>query len=153
MDLLLTFISQACLALPPSYISAVPSEIQAGARKWSLVFSGVGFAAFLAALLQYYSFNFMGQRLGTRVRVRMMRALLRQEVGWYDDERNSSGVLTSKLSADALAVKGQLGDAMGLITQVSSRNTHLPAVIFLSFREHAHFTLYHCVFSILCRTR
>ena len=47
----------------------------------------------------------------------MMRALLRQEVGWFDDERNSSGVLTSKLSADALAVKGQFGDTMGLLTQ------------------------------------
>ena len=47
----------------------------------------------------------------------MMQALLRQEVGWYDDERNSSGVLTSKLSADALAVKGQFGDTMGMLTQ------------------------------------
>lgn len=36
----------------------------------------------------------------------------------YDEERNNSGVLTSKLSADALAVKGQFGDTMGMITQV-----------------------------------
>jgi len=41
-----------------------------------------------------------------------------QEVGWYDEDRNSSGVLTSKLSSDALAVKGQFGDTMGLLTQV-----------------------------------
>lgn len=79
---------------------------------------GVGLGALFAAMLQSYSFNFMGQRLGWRVRVLMMRALLRQEIGWYDDERNSSGVLTSKLSSDALAVKGQFGDTMGLVTQV-----------------------------------
>lgn len=60
----------------------------------------------------------MGQRLAYRVRILMMRALLRQEVGWYDQEKNSSGVLTSKLSTDALAVKGQFGDTMGLLTQV-----------------------------------
>lgn len=41
-----------------------------------------------------------------------------QEVGWYDEDRNSSGVLASKLSSDALAVKGQFGDTMGLLTQV-----------------------------------
>jgi len=78
---------------------------------------GVGFAALFAAMMQSYFFNFMGQRLAARVRVLMMAALLRQEVGWYDDERNNSGVLTSKLSADAMAVKGQFGDTMGLITQ------------------------------------
>lgn len=60
----------------------------------------------------------MGQKLGRRVRVLMFKALLRQEVGWYDEERNNSGVLTSKLSTDALAVKGQFGDTMGLLTQV-----------------------------------
>jgi hypothetical protein len=42
-------------------------------------------------------------------------------VGWYDQDRNSSGVLTSKLSSDALAVKGQFGDTMGLLTQVRRR--------------------------------
>ena len=41
-----------------------------------------------------------------------------QEVGWFDEDRNSSGVLTSKLSSDALAVKGQFGDTMGMMTQV-----------------------------------
>ena len=46
-------------------------------------------------------------------------ACLLQEVGWYDEDRNNSGVLTSKLSADALAVKGQFGDTMGLLTQVN----------------------------------
>ena len=40
-----------------------------------------------------------------------------QEVGWYDREGNSSGVLSSKLSADALAVKGQFGDTMGALAQ------------------------------------
>lgn len=44
-----------------------------------------------------------------------------QEVGWYDEDRNASGVLASKLSSDALAVKGQFGDTMGLLLQVGTR--------------------------------
>ncbi len=42
-----------------------------------------------------------------------------QEVGWFDREENSSGVLTSKLSSDAVSVKGMSGDTLGLLTQVS----------------------------------
>ena len=87
---------------------------------------GIGFAALLACIVQTWCFNYMGQRLARRVRVLMMRALLRQEVGWYDQEKNSSGVLTSKLSADALAVKGQFGDTMGLLTQVRGSTPPLP---------------------------
>ena len=78
---------------------------------------GIGFGAFFAAIIQSYSFNYMGQKLGKRVRVLMMTALMRQEIGWFDEEKNSSGVLSTKLSTDAMAVKGQFGDTMGLITQ------------------------------------
>lgn len=94
-----------------------PDEITSGAQKWSFAFMGVGFGSLFAAWLQSASFQYMGQKLCRRVRILMMQALLRQEVGWYDDDKNNSGVLTSKLSTDALAVKGQFGDTMGLLTQ------------------------------------
>ncbi|KFM27090.1 ABC transporter B family member 4 [Auxenochlorella protothecoides] len=94
-----------------------PEELKAGTRKWCLVFLGIGLGAMLFSIIQSYAFGLMGQRLGKRVRVLMMTALLRQEVGWFDQESNNSGVLTSKLSTDALAVKGQFGDTMGLLTQ------------------------------------
>ena len=43
-----------------------------------------------------------------------------QEVGFYDQEQNNSGVLTAKLSADAAAVRGQFGDTMGMLLQVGT---------------------------------
>ena len=94
-----------------------PSKLQSEASKYAGVFVAIGFGALLSAIIQNYSFNYMGQRLGRRVRVLTMQALLRQEVGFFDQEKNSSGVLTSKLTTDAMAVKGQFGDSMGLITQ------------------------------------
>jgi hypothetical protein len=33
-------------------------------------------------------------------------AILRQEVGWFDDERNSVGILCARLSGDAASVQG-----------------------------------------------
>ena len=32
--------------------------------------------------------------------------MLRQEIGWYDDEKNSTGALTTRLSGDAAQVQG-----------------------------------------------
>jgi hypothetical protein len=32
--------------------------------------------------------------------------MLRQEVGWFDDERNSVGILCARLSGDAASVQG-----------------------------------------------
>jgi ATP-binding cassette, subfamily B (MDR/TAP), member 1 len=117
MGMLMPVFSLAFSSLIGVFYLTAPEEVESGAQKWSLVFTGIGFAAFFACILQTYCFNFMGQKLGRRVRVMMMQALLRQDVGWYDDDKNNSGVITSKLSADALAVKGQFGDTMGLITQ------------------------------------
>jgi ATP-binding cassette subfamily B (MDR/TAP) protein 1 len=117
MGMLMPIFSIAFSSLIGVFYLTSPDEVESGAQKWSLVFTGIGFAAFFACILQTYCFNYMGQKLGRRVRVMMMTALLRQDVGWYDDDRNNSGVITSKLSADALAVKGQFGDTMGLITQ------------------------------------
>jgi len=91
--------------------------ITSNTQKWSLVYMGMGFAALFGAIIQSYSFNYMGQRLAQRVRVLMMAALLRQEVGFFDKESNSSGALTSRLSSDAMAVRGQFGDTMGLLVQ------------------------------------
>ena len=91
--------------------------ITSNTQKWSLVYMGMGFAALFGAIIQSYSFNYMGQRLAQRVRVLMMAALLRQEVGFFDKESNSSGALTSRLSSDAMAVRGQFGDTMGLVVQ------------------------------------
>lgn len=32
--------------------------------------------------------------------------MLRQEIGWYDDEKNSTGALTTRLAGDAAQVQG-----------------------------------------------
>lgn len=43
--------------------------------------------------------------------------LLLQEVGWFDREENASGALSSRLSADTAAIRGALGDQIGLLVQ------------------------------------
>lgn len=59
----------------------------------------------------------MGQELARRVRTQMMASMLHQEVGWFDRDENSSGVLTSKLATEAAHIRGAVGDTIGLMLQ------------------------------------
>ena len=50
-------------------------------------------------------FDVAGERLTARLRSRSFKTMLRQEIGWYDEERNSTGALTTRLANDAGQVK------------------------------------------------
>ena len=62
-------------------------------------------------------FGLVGSSLAERVRVLFFRAVLYMEVAWFDQDLNSSGYLAARLASDAPAVRGAVGDTMGLIVQ------------------------------------
>jgi ABC-type bacteriocin/lantibiotic exporter with double-glycine peptidase domain len=43
--------------------------------------------------------------------------MLRQEISWFDEERNSSGILTTRLSQDASRVQGATGTRFGTLLE------------------------------------
>ena len=47
-----------------------------------------------------------GENLTSRLRSLSFRAMLRQEMGWFDEEMNSTGALTTRLANDAGQVQG-----------------------------------------------
>ena len=55
---------------------------------------------------QTFCFTVAGENLTSRLRSRLFKAFMRQEIGWFDDERNSSGALTTRLAHDAGQVQG-----------------------------------------------
>jgi hypothetical protein len=48
----------------------------------------------------------------------VLQAILRQEIGWFDRDANSSGALSLLLSNDATHVRGAVADSVGLLLQV-----------------------------------
>lgn len=56
--------------------------------------------------LQSFVLEIAGERLTKRMRLRSFRTILRQEIGWFDQEVNSTGALSAKLACDASGVKG-----------------------------------------------
>ncbi|CAL8467005.1 g6541 [Coccomyxa elongata] len=107
--------SEVQIALPALILDPSPglSEVS----KWCGVFAGIGGGAVVMGVLQQYGFACMGQHLTRRLRALLFSSMLRQEVGWFDREENASGALASRLSADTAAIRGALGDQVGLLVQ------------------------------------
>uniref|UniRef100_A0A3Q3MZQ3 ATP-binding cassette, sub-family B (MDR/TAP), member 11a n=1 Tax=Mastacembelus armatus TaxID=205130 RepID=A0A3Q3MZQ3_9TELE len=67
------------------------------------------------SIFQEYAFARSGELLTCRLRKLGFQAMLRQEIGWFNDPRNSIGVLTTRLASDASAVRGATGCQIGMI--------------------------------------
>ncbi|CAG8462314.1 5329_t:CDS:10 [Acaulospora colombiana] len=80
-----------------------------------LLFIGIVAASVNGAVLSM--FITAGERLTKRLRTLTFTALMKQEVAYFDDEKNGTGVLTSKLAVDASNVEGLTGSLMGSIFQ------------------------------------
>ena len=65
------------------------------------------------------AFNIAGENLTSRMRSLAFKAMLRQEIGWFDEERNSSGALTTRLADDAAKIQGATGTRLGTLLETS----------------------------------
>ncbi|XP_078443955.1 putative multidrug resistance protein [Wolffia australiana] len=118
-------------AIHPTYAYALGSvvsvyfltdhaEIKSSVRTSSLIFVGLFVLAFSLNVCQHYCFAFMGEQLTKRVRERMLSKILTFEVGWFDQDENSTGAICARLFKDATVVRSLVGDRMSLLVQTLS---------------------------------
>ncbi|GAB1286397.1 Bile salt export pump [Apodemus speciosus] len=62
-----------------------------------------------------YTFAKSGEILTKRLRKFGFKAMLGQDIGWFDDLRNNPGVLTTRLASDASQVQGATGSQIGMM--------------------------------------
>ncbi|KAJ3124102.1 Multidrug resistance protein 1 [Physocladia obscura] len=104
----LIFSSVSVTLLDKSQIDPGPFQ---GANLYAFAFVCIGFGAFITYTLQFVGFETAGAALTRRLRLMTFKALMRQEVGYFDDDSHSLGALTSRLAIDA----SKVGD---LVTKV-----------------------------------
>ena len=63
-------------------------------------------------------FAVIGEKLTTRLRVHLFRAILRQDVSFFDNPDNSVGALTANLRTDTSTVRGATGQGVGSALQL-----------------------------------
>ncbi|XP_055690905.1 multidrug resistance protein homolog 49-like [Lutzomyia longipalpis] len=77
-------------------------------------------AAGLAALFEAFSFGTAGVRLTSLLRKWSFSTVIRQEMSWFDDPKNSVGALSARLSTDCANVQGATGSRLAGILQATS---------------------------------
>ncbi|KAL8162250.1 hypothetical protein V2J09_013739 [Rumex salicifolius] len=97
-----------------------PHKLRKDSRFWALMFAALGFIAMLAYPFQAYFFAIAGGKLIQRIRSLCFEKVVSMEIGWFDEQQNSSGAIGSRLSSDAAAVRGLVGDALALLVQNSA---------------------------------
>ncbi|KAJ8750162.1 hypothetical protein K2173_014077 [Erythroxylum novogranatense] len=99
------------------------NEIKEKTRIYALCFAGLAVFSLIINIIQHYNFAYMGEYLTKRIRERMLSKILTFEVGWFDQDENSSGAICSRLSKDANVVRSLVGDRMTLLVQTVSAVT------------------------------
>ncbi|KFV81292.1 Multidrug resistance protein 1, partial [Struthio camelus australis] len=93
------------------------ATIREKSNLYSLLFLALGIVSFFTFFFQGFTFGKAGEILTMRLRFMAFKAMLRQDMGWFDDTRNSTGALTARLANDASQVKGATGVRLALIAQ------------------------------------
>ncbi|KAK7264799.1 hypothetical protein RJT34_32410 [Clitoria ternatea] len=84
--------------------------------KVSLKFVYIGAGASLAAFLQVACWVITGERQAARIRGLYLKAILRQDISFFDRETNS-GEVVGRMSGDTVLIQGAMGEKVGQFIQ------------------------------------
>ncbi|KAL3499944.1 hypothetical protein ACH5RR_039037 [Cinchona calisaya] len=86
-------------------------------KKIALFFCGGAVVTVIAHAIAFLCIGIMGERLTLRVREQMFSAILRNEIGWFDDIEKTSSMLASRLESDATLLRTVVVDRFAIILQ------------------------------------
>uniref|UniRef100_A0A668RQI5 ATP-binding cassette sub-family B member 5 n=1 Tax=Oreochromis aureus TaxID=47969 RepID=A0A668RQI5_OREAU len=84
---------------------------------FSLMFAAIGAVSFVTMFLQGFCFGKSGEVLTLKLRLGAFKSMMRQDLGWFDQPKNSVGALTTRLATDAAQVQGAAGVRMATLAQ------------------------------------
>lgn len=102
------------------YRDPVEHRLRQEVDKWCLIIACMGIVTVVANFLQHFYFGIMGEKMTERVRRMMFSAMLRNEVGWFDEEENSADTLSMRLANDATFVRAAFSNRLSIFIQDSA---------------------------------
>ncbi|KAI9913593.1 hypothetical protein PsorP6_006666 [Peronosclerospora sorghi] len=94
------------------HLDYTKAQMMHHAREWAFGFLGIAVLFAVSITLQHYGFAVVSQKLVTRVRLATFSAMLRQEVGWFDMDENTSGALVSRLASDSAILQAMTSETL-----------------------------------------
>jgi len=86
-------------------------------EKYCYLLIGLSSTALLFNTLQHFFWDIVGENLTKRVREKMLTAVLKNEMAWFDQEENESARIAARLALDANNVRSAIGDRISVIVQ------------------------------------
>ncbi|KAB2601391.1 ABC transporter B family member 9-like [Pyrus ussuriensis x Pyrus communis] len=99
--------------------STDPGHIVPMISKVSLKFVYLAIGTGAAALLQVACWMVTGERQAARIRGKYMKAILRQDIGFFDTE-TSTGEIIGRMSGDTILIQEAMGEKVGKFMQLCS---------------------------------
>ncbi|XP_038296962.1 ATP-binding cassette sub-family B member 5 isoform X1 [Canis lupus familiaris] len=100
------------------------------AEMYSMIFVILSVISFVSYFFQGLFYGRAGEILTMRLRHLAFKAMLYQDISWFDDKENSTGALTSILAIDIAQIQGATGSRIGVLTQNA---TNMGLSIIISF--------------------
>ncbi|VAI87395.1 unnamed protein product [Triticum turgidum subsp. durum] len=102
------------------YYTPDPRHMDREITKYCYLLIGMSSAALLFNTVQHLFWDTVGENLTKRVREKMLTAVLRNEMAWFDMEANASAHIAARLALDAQNVRSAIGDRISIIVQNSA---------------------------------
>ncbi|KAI0407183.1 P-loop containing nucleoside triphosphate hydrolase protein [Xylaria palmicola] len=99
------------LALPPSLYDKLLERTSF----WALMYLMLAFVVLIAFVGQGWALSYCSERLIHKARDAAFRAMLRQDISFFDQEKNSPGALTTYLSTETTHLAGLSGSTLGTV--------------------------------------
>ncbi|XP_077253087.1 putative multidrug resistance protein [Tasmannia lanceolata] len=93
-------------------------QIRSKIKVYYFVFLSLGLITLVGNIIQHYNFAIMGESLTKRIREKMLEKMLTFEMGWFDQDENSSAAISARLASEANIVRSLVGDRISLLLQV-----------------------------------
>ncbi|XP_057484704.1 ABC transporter B family member 20-like isoform X2 [Actinidia eriantha] len=103
-----------------TYYNKEDHHLRQEVNKWCLIITCMGIVTVVANFLQHYYFGIIGEKMTKRVRIMMFSAMMRNEVGWFDEEENSADTLSMHLANDATFVRAAFSNRLSIFIQDSA---------------------------------
>ncbi|XP_056649122.1 ATP-dependent translocase ABCB1-like isoform X3 [Diorhabda sublineata] len=91
--------------------------IQSKTNNYCLYIVGAGVICLITAYFQLYLLGIAGEKMTERIRAHMFKAIISQDMGFFDKKSNGVGSLCARLSGDPAQVQGATGQRVGQILQ------------------------------------
>lgn len=105
--------SLSALSLPPPLYGKLRSEIDF----WCWMYFMLAFSQLLSLAGLGIALGYCSERLIRRARIASFKAMLRQDISYFDEPGNSAGALTTFLSTETTHLAGLSGPTLGTILQ------------------------------------